>query len=119
MTKDRKSATPPSLRFSLAAILALGVTTASAAPAVIELPGPRAFPESITSTPDGTLYVSSLASGGVFRVMPAIASATLDRARSLRQPLDLRAACRPKFEYAIGFGRARAEFSSGKLPQGL
>ncbi len=70
MTKGRKFATPPSLRFSLAAILALGVTTASAAPAVIELPGPRAFPESITSTPDGTLYVSSLASGGVFRVMP-------------------------------------------------
>lgn len=36
----------------------------------IELPGERAFPESVTATANGTLYVSSLASGGVVRVAP-------------------------------------------------
>ena len=55
----------------LAALFALGGSAATrAASPVIELPGDRAFPESITSAPDGTLYVSSLASGGVFRVRP-------------------------------------------------
>ena len=55
----------------LATLFALGGSAATrAASPVIELPGDRAFPESITSAPDGTLYVSSLASGGVFRVRP-------------------------------------------------
>src|ERR1700730_12226975 len=36
----------------------------------IELPGERAFPESISAAPDGTLYVSSLASGGIVRIKP-------------------------------------------------
>jgi hypothetical protein len=31
----------------------------------IEIPGDRAFMESITAGPDGILYVSSLASGGI------------------------------------------------------
>lgn len=34
------------------------------------LPGDRAYPESITSTRDGTLYVSSFAGGGVTRIRP-------------------------------------------------
>ena len=34
----------------------------------IEVPGDRAFMESITAGPDGTLYVSSLASGGIARI---------------------------------------------------
>jgi sugar lactone lactonase YvrE len=38
--------------------------------ASIELPGDRVFPESITSTRDGTLYVGSLGSGGVIRIKP-------------------------------------------------
>lgn len=38
--------------------------------ASIELPGDRVFPESITSTQDGTLYVGSLGSGGVIRIKP-------------------------------------------------
>jgi sugar lactone lactonase YvrE len=43
---------------------------AFAVPASIELPGDRVFPESITSTKDGTLYVGSVGSGGVIRVKP-------------------------------------------------
>lgn len=34
----------------------------------VEVPGDRAFPESITAAADGTLYVSSFAEGGVMRV---------------------------------------------------
>ena len=34
----------------------------------IELSDSRAFPESITASSEGTLYVSSLASGGVTRI---------------------------------------------------
>jgi sugar lactone lactonase YvrE len=45
-----------------------GGTSAQAAPQAIELPGHRAFPESITSTADGTLYVSNIFEGGVLRV---------------------------------------------------
>ena len=36
----------------------------------IEIPGDRAYPESMSATSDGTIYISSLASGGVARVMP-------------------------------------------------
>jgi sugar lactone lactonase YvrE len=38
--------------------------------ASIDLPGDRVFPESITSTQDGTLFVGSLGSGGVIRIKP-------------------------------------------------
>jgi len=34
----------------------------------IDLPGDRAYPESVAATSDGTLYVSSFASGGIFRI---------------------------------------------------
>ena len=71
MTKERISFVRSARPFCLVAILAMGGTVAaSAAPAVVELPGDRAFPESITSTSDGTLYVSSFANGGVLRVQP-------------------------------------------------
>lgn len=36
----------------------------------IDLPGDRAYPESIASSKDGTLFVSSLASGGIWRIKP-------------------------------------------------
>ena len=36
----------------------------------IALPGDHAYPESITAAPDGTLYVSSPAVGGVWRIKP-------------------------------------------------
>ncbi|MGH6836456.1 MAG: hypothetical protein ACREC9_13145, partial [Methylocella sp.] len=41
----------------------------------IEVPGDRAFMESITAGPDGTLYVSSLASGGIARIKPGASKA--------------------------------------------
>ena len=39
----------------------------------VKLPGDRAYPESITAAPDGTLYVSSPAVGGVWRIKPQTA----------------------------------------------
>ncbi|HVJ55886.1 MAG TPA: hypothetical protein VM689_25720 [Aliidongia sp.] len=57
------------------AVLAQLHGTASAAPASVTLPGNRTFPESITSTADGTLYVGSFAEGGVLRVRPGASQA--------------------------------------------
>jgi sugar lactone lactonase YvrE len=50
---------------------------ACAAPSVTEitLPGSLVFPESITSTPDGTLIVGSLGHGDVLRIAPGKAEA--------------------------------------------
>jgi streptogramin lyase len=56
------------LRTCAAAVLAIvGVLTASAIASSIDLPSPRAYPESITSTSDGTLYIGSFADGGILR----------------------------------------------------
>jgi sugar lactone lactonase YvrE len=44
--------------------------TASAFAASIDLPSPQAYPESVTSTADGTLYIGSFAEGGILRVRP-------------------------------------------------
>jgi len=52
-------------------------SNAFAAPASIGLPGDRVFPESITSTQDGTLYVGSLGSGGIIRIRRGAAKAEL------------------------------------------
>jgi sugar lactone lactonase YvrE len=41
----------------------------------ITLPGTRVFPESITSTPDGTLIVGSLGHGNVMRIAPGTTTA--------------------------------------------
>jgi sugar lactone lactonase YvrE len=41
----------------------------------IALSGDRAYPESIAAAADGTLYVSSLASGGIWRIKPGSATA--------------------------------------------
>src|SRR4051794_4780194 len=52
-------------------IIALAVTfDATAATESVALPGERAFPESISSSKDGTLYVSNLANGGITRIEP-------------------------------------------------
>jgi sugar lactone lactonase YvrE len=59
------------LRTCAAAVLAFGgVLTARAIGSNIDLPSERAYPESVTSTSDGTLYISSFADGGVLRVRP-------------------------------------------------
>jgi len=59
-----------------AAALILITASAYAAPPVTEitLPGTRIFPESITSTADGTLIVGSLGHGNVSRIAPGSAS---------------------------------------------
>ena len=43
---------------------------ALAAPGSIDLPGPTVYPESLSSSKDGTLYVGDLADGGVLRIRP-------------------------------------------------
>ncbi|PZQ17412.1 MAG: hypothetical protein DI564_06305 [Rhodanobacter denitrificans] len=60
----------------LAGLLPLTCATAKDARSTIALPGELAFPEAITSTADGTLYVSSLGNGGIFRVRPGETKAT-------------------------------------------
>lgn len=62
---------------TMGAMLALAATagTTLAAPPQVELPGDRAFPESVTSKQDGTLFVGSFAEGGVLRVMPGATKA--------------------------------------------
>jgi len=52
---------------------AWSATADTAKPVIV--PGDRAFTESITAGPDGTLYVSSLASGGVQRIKPGATTA--------------------------------------------
>ena len=58
-----------------AAILAATLGTTAAAPATVAVPGARAFPESVTSTGDGTLYVGSIGEGGILRAAPGAAEA--------------------------------------------
>lgn len=60
----------PKILACLALLPALLAASSSRAAQPIDLPGARAFPESITSTGDGTLYVGSLAQGGVLRIRP-------------------------------------------------
>ena len=53
---------------AMAALLLAGGGIVQADGTPIELPGPKAAPESITSTADGTLYVGGFAQGGVTRI---------------------------------------------------
>ena len=55
----------------LSVALIIGYATHAAdAPTVITLPGTKFFPESITSTKDGTLIIGSLGHGNVWRIAP-------------------------------------------------
>ena len=49
---------------------AFWMTAAQAGPLSIAVPGERAFPESITSTRDGSLFVGRLGEGGIVRADP-------------------------------------------------
>ncbi|CAN5806943.1 hypothetical protein BH09PSE5_BH09PSE5_45420 [soil metagenome] len=64
-----------------AAACVVALTSASAAmaalPQEITITGEKAHPESITNATDGTLYLSALGSGAVFRVKPGAAAAEL------------------------------------------
>ena len=57
----------------LAALIPLG--HAANARKVIPLPGDRVFPESISATSDGTLYIGSAGAGGVLRAPPGAVKA--------------------------------------------
>lgn len=48
---------------------------ATAAPAEIHIPGDHVFPESLTSTRDGTVYIGSFTEGTVFRARSGAATA--------------------------------------------
>ncbi len=63
--------------YSLIVLAILPAASAFAAPAVTEitLPGTLVYPESITSTTDGTLIVGSLGHGNVMRIAPGKATA--------------------------------------------
>lgn len=59
-----------------AAVFAVAVGFVAAQSATeITLPGPRTFPESITSTDDGTLIIGSLGHGNVLRIAPGTTAA--------------------------------------------
>ena len=59
--------------------LILGFTAQAATQKIesISVPGTRAFPESVTSTSDGTLFVGRLGDGGIVRVKPRSAGSTV------------------------------------------
>src|SRR5437870_6886953 len=59
--------------------LALSVTIPAATQKVesIPVPGTKAFPESITSTSDGVLFVGRVGDGGIVRVKPRTAESTV------------------------------------------
>jgi sugar lactone lactonase YvrE len=61
--------------FAFAAGMVASACVAEAAPAEVAIPGERAFPENLTSTRDGTLYIGSISEGGVMRAAPGAASA--------------------------------------------
>ena len=61
--------------FVLAAVIAAPSANAEEPAKRIALSGDRAYPESIAAAADGTIYVSSLASGGISRIKPGSATA--------------------------------------------
>lgn len=62
--------------FLVGALLAAGMAAYAETRTEITLPGTRVFPESITSTPDGTLIVGSVGHGNVMRIAPGATTAT-------------------------------------------
>jgi len=64
------------LGLAAASFMALACGTAAAAgPLEITIPGDRAFPESLSSSSDGTIFIGSFAEGGIFRVPPGAVTA--------------------------------------------
>ena len=66
----------PKLVF-LALVLSFTVEAATQKVESIPVPGKKAFPESITSTSDGSLFVGRLGDGGIVRVKPRTAESTI------------------------------------------
>ena len=65
-------------KIALASALSLASAASWCAPDSVSLPGDRAFPESVTSTRDGTLFAGSLATGGIVRVRPGVSEGQLN-----------------------------------------
>src|SRR6266849_6291147 len=61
----------------LALVLSFTVPAATQQIESIPVPGKKAFPESITSTADGALFVGRLGDGGIVRVEPRTAESTV------------------------------------------
>src|SRR5712671_1650796 len=61
----------------LALVLSFSVPAATQQIESIPVPGKKAFPESITSTSDGALFVGRLGDGGIVRVNPRTAEGTV------------------------------------------
>jgi hypothetical protein len=66
----------PKLVF-LALVLSFTVEAATRKVESIPVPGAKAFPESITSTSDGVLFVGRVGDGGIVRVKPRTAESTI------------------------------------------
>lgn len=60
----------PGMLLPLWGALLLASSAALAAPSDITIPGDHVFPESITSSADGTLYIGSIGQGMIYRVPP-------------------------------------------------
>ena len=61
----------------LALVLSFTVEAATQKVESIPVPGTKAFPESITSTSDGVLFVGRLGDGGIVRIKPRTAESTV------------------------------------------
>ncbi len=61
----------------LALVLSFTVQAATQQVESIPVPGTKAFPESITSTSDGVLFVGRVGDGGIVRVNPRTAESTV------------------------------------------
>ena len=76
VTVSRQVRCPPKFAF-LALVLSFTVEAATKKVESIPVPGAKAFPESITSTSDGALFVGRLGDGGIVRVNPRTAESTV------------------------------------------
>src|SRR6266403_3973560 len=76
VTVSRRVRCLPQLAF-LALLLTFTVEAATQKVKSIPVPGTKAFPESITSTSDGALFVGRLGDGGIVRIKPCTAESTV------------------------------------------
>jgi hypothetical protein len=69
VTVSRRVRCLPKFAF-LALVLSFTVKAATQKVESIAIPGTKAFPESITSSSDGALFVGRLGDGGIVRIKP-------------------------------------------------
>src|ERR1700719_613038 len=76
VTLSRRVSFSPQLAI-LALVLSFTVEAATQKAESIPIPGAKAFPESITSTSDGVLFVGRLGDGGIVRIKPRATESTV------------------------------------------